>query len=271
MTQKLIFLNHTNHIIILAETMAEYLWRNFGKLLVDRKGHDTYAFMKTTDILGHVENGNTYEIKKSGLKQTKVEESYVPTNKLSNINKIIIKNNWSNNNNKTYDDKSNILGSNDQFTVDTREIYIPVTETTKQNLEYFGAKLLECGDKITIDTPYPLPITTMEIGKNYVKDYLLQEGFGNGCYLEYHDTPHFHMPLDDKSIGYLILGKVVDDNIHLTAFNIPYGKAIYTLPFTIHCDAFLVGKYMVLYTVTPHYSTALLKHNDSIVNVNISN
>lgn len=254
--------------------MTDYIIKHFPKILVNRKGPDPYAYMKTTDILGHVETGNTYTVNSDGLQLTQIDKNgkkILDDSQYLDISSIMLKNKWSNNNtkNKDKDNGSNILGSDDQFMVDADKIYIPITDTTKRNLEYFGAKLLNIGDTLTIDTPYPLPITTMEIGKNYVKDYLLQEGLGNGCYLEYHDTPHFHMPLDDKSSGYLILGKIINDDIHLTAFNIPYGKAIYTLPFTIHCDAFLIGKYIVLYTVTPHYSTALLKHNDNIVNVSI--
>ena len=107
----------------------------------------------------------------------------------------------------------------------------------------------------------------MSIGENYANDFLLKEDYGGGCYLEYHDTPHFHKPITEDSSGYLILGKVIHNKCHLNAFSIPYGYGIYTPPFVIHCDGFLIGKYMVVYTFTPNYSTVILKHNNKITNI----
>lgn len=107
----------------------------------------------------------------------------------------------------------------------------------------------------------------MEIGKKYVEGFLLNKDKGGGCYLEYHDTPHLHIPLNKDSKGYLILGKFSKDEVHLSEFSIPYGYAIYTPSLTIHCDGFLVGHYMVLYTITPNYSTALLRSKNGITNV----
>ncbi len=107
----------------------------------------------------------------------------------------------------------------------------------------------------------------MNIGENYVEHFLFKEDGGGGCYLEYHNTPHLHIPINKNSCGYLILGKFVDNKVHLSAFKIPFGYAIYTSPFTVHCDGFLVGDYTVLYTVTPNYSTVLLRHNGKIAHV----
>jgi len=250
--------------------MTDYIIKNFGKILVDRKGNIPDSYMKTTDILGHVETGNTYILKDNGLELTKATKTIeiIETNQSSNnqpLNTMILKNRW-NSENKFKVDNSNILGLNVEFVVDTDTMSIPIEETNQTNLSYFGAHLLKHGDIITINSPYPIPITKIEIGKNYIDGYLLTD-MGGGCYLEYHDTPHLHMPVNSNSSGYLILGKETDSIIHLAAFQIPYGYAIYTKPFTIHCDAFLVGQYIVLYTVTPNYSTALLRHNGNIVHV----
>ena len=115
-----------------------------------------------------------------------------------------------------------------------------------------------------------LPITVMNIGQNYAKHYLLHENKGGGSYLEYHDVPHFHMPLNEKSCGHIILGKIINDICHLSAFKIPYGYAIYIKPNVIHCDGFLVGDYLVVYTITDKYSTVLLKNDNGIIDVNIN-
>lgn len=247
--------------------MAEYIVKNFSKILVNRKGDNKDAYMKTTDILGHVETDNTYIIKPDGLELTDTPIPTQPIQPTQPPNTVILKNRW-NLENKLKVVNSNILGSNVEFVVDMDTITIPIAETSSTNLEYFGAQLLKHGDTITISTPYPIPITKMDIGKNYVSNYLLTEK-GGGCYLEYHDTPHLHMPVNSESSGYLILGKQTDTHIYLAAFQIPYGYAIYTFPFTIHCDGFLVGQYVVLYTVTPNYSTALLRYNENLVKIKI--
>ena len=46
--------------------------------------------------------------------------------------------------------------------------------TNKENLSYFGAKLLKIGDTFKMVTPHPLIISKMAIGKNYVTGYLLK-------------------------------------------------------------------------------------------------
>ena len=114
--------------------------------------------------------------------------------------------------------------------------------------------------------------TEMTIGKNYYEGYI--KGKDKGIYLEYHDTGHFHMPLNEQCSGFLLLGKKMayckrtyEHQIYLTGFEIPYGYAIYTPPNTIHCDLFLTGKYKVAYTMTNNYSTAIIKNKETKKNV----
>jgi hypothetical protein len=49
----------------------------------------------------------------------------------------------------------------------------------------------------------------------------------------------------------------------MTAFSIPFGKAIYIPPNTYHCDACLIGDYNVIYTITGNYKTYLIYNEDS--------
>ena len=137
------------------------------------------------------------------------------------------------------------------------------------NLEYYGAVLFHIGDQICLNHYNDLPVTKMNIGDNYVKGFLLNEELGGGCYLEYHNTPHFHMPLNEQASGHLILGKITDSGCQLSAFKIPYGCAIYTKPLTIHCDGYLTGDYLVVYTVTDSYLTMLLKNKENKAPVNV--
>lgn len=56
----------------------------------------------------------------------------------------------------------------------------------------------------------------------------------NGAYLEWHDNPHFQMPIKREGLGeYLILGKMIGANntLHIGGFEIPYGKAVYMRPY----------------------------------------
>ena len=82
-------------------------------------------------------------------------------------------------------------------------------------------------------------------------------------------TPHFHMPLNKNADGYVILGRIINDICYLSAFNIPYNYAIYIKPNVIHCDAYLTGDYLVVYTKTEEYSTVLIKNNGCNVDVKI--
>jgi len=104
-----------------------------------------------------------------------------------------------------------------------------------------------------------------------VKDYLLQPSLGNGAYLEVHDRPHYHMPLNNHCHGHLILAKRVGSQYQLSAFAIPTGYAVYMKPWVIHSDAFLIGQYRMVYSITKHFSTVLLKDSQHhILPVSIS-
>jgi hypothetical protein len=109
----------------------------------------------------------------------------------------------------------------------------------------------------------------VNIGKTYINDYILQENYGCGVYLEYHKNPHFHMPLNENSGGGIILAKKIEeDKYHISCFRIPNGYATYIPPYTIHNDCFLIGKYYVIYSKSEPFSTCLLRNkNDKIINI----
>ena len=48
----------------------------------------------------------------------------------------------------------------------------------------------------------------------------------------------------------------------VTAFRIPFGFAVYSGPRVIHNDSYLVGAYSVVYAVTEHFSTVMLKWDE---------
>lgn len=98
----------------------------------------------------------------------------------------------------------------------------------------------------------------------YVDGFLTQACGGGGYFVEHHDFPHIHMPLSPDCGGYIIIGKplatcaqecsehdpdIDPDNgftktrFAFTAFQIPYGYALYTPSNTLHGDGTLVGNY----------------------------
>ena len=114
------------------------------------------------------------------------------------------------------------------------------------------------------ETKEPLPLTEMSIGVDYVNDFINNKDLGGGQYLEYHDTPHYHAPLNSDNKGYIILGKMNDykTKIRLSAFLIPYYKGLYTPGNIIHNDANLIGRWLVVYSKTENYSTVLLRDTE---------
>lgn len=248
------------------DDIPEMIHLPHSDIIVNRYGKSLDSYMKTVDVIGEVKPNKAYKITNNNIILT--------TNKMTIYNfipqtppHVKIYNNW-NTKTKYQVKNSNILGSFGEFTIDG-ELNIPISPTSAETLAFYDCELIKHNDVMKFDTPYNLPITMMEIGNNYAKEFVLTE-LGGGCYLEYHDTPHFHMPLSTHSNGYLILGRIIDNYCYLSAFRIPLGFAIYTKPFVIHCDAFLVGDYMVVYTVTEIYSTVLLRNNNKIANIKFS-
>ncbi|QKF94664.1 hypothetical protein QKU48_gp1206 [Fadolivirus algeromassiliense] len=236
------------------------------RLLVDRRGISSESYMKTEKFIGYIIPNKLYEIQNNNIIETNKNKTILQR-EITIPQHIRIPNKWYDNKNNI-GEHNNILGNNGEFKLNS-DLIIPVADTTINNLAFYDCVLLKHNDIIEFESLQSLPIFNMKIGSKYVDDFLLTN-IGGGCYLEYHDTPHFHMPLNEKSEGYLILGKIINNDCYLSAFKIPYNYAIYTSPFTIHCDGYLVGEYLVVYTITENYSTVLLKNNDMIANVRIS-
>ena len=235
----------------------------YSDLFVNRCGSIVDSCMKTIRVINKIKPNEIYNIKSHNIEKT-FNPSTIKSNCIMIPPYIKFPNNWN-----TYvihnNINNNILGKSGEFKIDGN-LMIPLAETIQEHLSFYNCLLVKHDDNIQFDTPKDIPLFEMEIGKNYVSDYLLTNR-GGGAYLEYHDTPHFHMPLNDQCDGYLILGKIINDHCYLSAFKIPYLYAIYTRPFTIHCDAYLVGKYLVAYAKTENFPTVLLKNNNDTANV----
>ena len=98
--------------------------------------------------------------------------------------------------------------------------------------------------------------------QNYVENYLTN----SQVYVEFHNLPHYHQPLSSSCSGALVLGKwsAEDTRLELSAFRIPFGKAIYTPPGIVHNDCFLHGEYQVVYGAADEFSSVLLYRQNEI-------
>lgn len=242
------------------------------QIIVNRRGTTANSFMVTETIVGFVKPGELYQVQQNGLRN--YQGTVPPPGKISETIKtpshLKLIGHWDNRA-ITAAQGNNILGGNGTLWTIKKSIEIPVADTSHDNLAFYGARLLSIGDVLQFDTESNLPITTVNTGIGYVQDFLMKESHGGGMYLEYHDRPHFHMPIEDAAGGQLILGKKVGEIYLLSAFNIPQGRAIYTPPNVIHNDSFLTGRNCVVYSLTKNFSTVIIRSYDQrLVNVSIA-
>lgn len=163
---------------------------------------------------------------------------------------------------------NNILGNNSIFMTHIKNIQIPVVSNIDEHLDFYGCKCLNNNDAIKLDNIFEMPFFNMSIGKDYKSDYLLIKELGGGFYIEKHNTPHLHQPVNIDASGYIVLAKRINNSFILSKFKIPYKSALYIPPNTYHNDSLLLGEYNVAYTKTNDYITYLFRnYDDTIVNV----
>ena len=228
----------------------------YKDIMVNRHSDSLNSNMTTTKIVNEILPGKMYEITKDNLIVSDFEKSSIPIEDGEN-EYVVIKNNWIDAKN-IYTKESNILGFSGKFITNTNTIKIPISK----NYSFFGIKMFKKGDHLNFpDLKTNIPVSYMDVGINYIDEYIMKKA--GGVYLEYHDRPHFHMPLNADSKGYMIIGKVVDDDLLLAAFNIPFGYALYTPENIVHNDCFLLGQYLVVYSKTKYYSNVIMKNKNN--------
>ena len=146
---------------------------------------------------------------------------------------------------------------------------MPVLEATEARLAYFGAHLLRDGDYFRFRTRRNFPLFEMAIGEHYLPNYIMERK--KGLYLEFHNEPHYHEPLDAPSRGSYILAKEVGDApaagdgtarkfFDIASFRVPCGTAVYTEPGAIHDDATTIGRWRVGYINAQQFSTVTIRN-----------
>lgn len=244
---------------------------NLGQLIVNRQGATNESSMLTEDILGVFKAGKIYQMVSHVMPNEELRidfqlkyiatadcpypvwRSYLPPHCC--VNAV-----WYKAESGSVSD-ANILGGFGSLVVEKNELLtVPVVMATSDNLAFYGAYLVPMGDTIQCESNHDLPITFIHIGKNYVSDYLRKSELGGGEYIEYHDQPHLWIPRTPRCQGHILLGRFENNRLYLTGFKIPYHYGLYLSPFALHSDAYLIGDFIVVYTVTNDYSTVIFKN-----------
>jgi len=191
------------------------------------------SFMKTNKITQIINKGCVYKFDGISFKITDTNLKYCTFNGI-----------WQNTSEK--ENPTNILGGIGLF-ITENELNIPCNEGTESNYRLYGGHIINKNEEFVFATHKDMPIFEMEVGKSYIKNYIFNSDCANGMYLEYHNTPHLYVACDTTSSGYLILAKKINNNNYMiSAISVPYGKAVYLPPYTIHNDCFLIGNLIKL-------------------------
>lgn len=230
------------------------------KLLVDRCGDDPQSYMVTEEAVGYVAPDRCYRLHADRLSESRSEyiDATASVESVAPPPHVRLRGVW-NPVETVSSEGGNVFGGLGTLTLEQDDIAIPAAPATASALAFYGARLLSIGDRIVFETDHNLPVIVTNFGPTYVADYLHCEGRGSGSFIEYHDRPHLHMPLEDTARGYYLLGRSDGDEYLLSAFSIPYRCAIYTPPDILHADAYLVGRYLVIYAVPDNYSTVVFR------------
>ena len=180
--------------------------------------------------------------------------------------KIIInkKNNYFSNN--------NILGSDINFYINENMVIIPRLSISFGTLLFYGISVIRNSESIFLDNPVDFNLYNVEIGKNYVNDYLLNKEFGKGFYLESHRLPHIYHFNSNKHSGYIIVAKKLNSMFLIHAIDVSQmNNCILVInPYVYHSDAYLVGSINVAYGKINEYKTYIILDNyRNIVNFEI--
>lgn len=253
------------------------LARDYEKFMVNRcgRGHDAVQIIRA--IIGTVDKEHTYRITLDGLFE--ISDGLFTTNPAVTHTPVrpklaaLIDAEWSSLEGAKQK-HDNLLGRSCRLVVEDMELLrVPTAPASHEHLAFYGAELYQLGDTIKFRTPLKaMAVARAYIGQNYVSGYLLQPDLGGGAYLERHNQPHLHVPLNKDAAGHLILAKqVASGSFIMSAFRIPFGYAVYTRSNTLHCDSFLIGEYLAVFAVEDDYRTGIVMgRNGEILPVEVS-
>ncbi|MGZ0246501.1 MAG: hypothetical protein ACKVH1_11180, partial [Alphaproteobacteria bacterium] len=202
----------------IAEGLPDDILRDVDRLKVNRRGEAVDAFMVTHEIVGHVAPGRVYCIGEHGIVDAPLNSSANSSaNSPAEAPPMVdaaaqgstfpphlrLSGEWDSSV-AVETEQANIFGDIGTLILDSADIVIPAAAATSEMLGFYDARLLIAGEPFAFDTPVDLPIIHMEVGANYTTGFLEVASKGGGPFLEHHDRPHLHIPLDEEAGGYLI-------------------------------------------------------------------
>ena len=119
---------------------------------------------------------------------------------------------------------------------------LPVDIATTEHLRYYGASLAD-STQVEVSLMCRHGIQDFTYESNYLEDYV--EAENGGCGLEVHEFAHLDCPLQDDS-GYFIIGKMLDQTLHLTAFKVPTRHTLYLPGGIIHSNDYMKGTWRIM-------------------------
>ena len=120
--------------------------------------------------------------------------------------------------------------------------HLEVETATNEFLAYYECEFAD-GKSEKIFLPYRHAIQDFTYENDYLTNYV--EKMNRGAGLERHDFTHLDCPLTDDS-GYFILGKLIEDELHITAFKIPKRHTLYIPGNCLHSNDYLKGTWRTM-------------------------
>lgn len=255
--------DNLKHIRHLPNQMIESL----DRLIVNRHGRHQEAFMITRDIITVIKPSQSYQLQfdDNNLPILTAVEAMPPVYReadtIGRPKHAVLRGNWVDAVQVSVTD-ANILGGVGLLILEgTETVTVPIVPANDADLSFYRARLITPASIVNFETHEHLPLTEVSVGKDYVEHYIAETELGGGEYVEYHDQPHFWAPQNEQSGGHILLGRQAGADYYFTGFHIPFGSGVYLSPYTLHSDAYLLGDYLVVYALSGHYSTVLLRDN----------
>jgi len=235
--------------------------------LINLKGRTAESYMLTEKLVGIILPKSLYYIRNDILEIIlDNDDNILKDNFHFDIPHYIVVSEYTKFNKNLYN--LSVLDGLSIMNINIKEINIPIVDYKKNYLAYYGCDSYNKDDKIIFDTEITLPITYIDIGTDFVNGYVMDEYKGGGLYFSESKNPKFFMPINKDCSGCIILAKKVGHLIKISAFKIPFGKAIYIPQNVLHTDCFLVGKYMVIQSVKSENNTYIIRHDNNLVRFN---
>jgi Ca2+-binding EF-hand superfamily protein len=121
---------------------------------------------------------------------------------------------------------------------------LPIEVATNGHLAYYGASLVD-GQQLKISLLYRHGIQDFTYENSYLSDYVTDERALGGAGIERHEFHHLDCPIEEDA-GYFVMGKMVDDELHLTGFKVPTRHTLYVPAGVIHSNDYLKGTWRTM-------------------------